>query len=154
MARSKMFKTIDLCKYENLGSSGGWNDIATVYKQQPAFKSAYIDKIRISFILEGDATAGATSEQLGYLWVVSNASTLSGTDADNTGYILSAAATRGGGGSVTLPVKRRIVDNTFEDDSGQNALRVFCRMTDTGSENYDITMVIETWGRWHQVVPS
>ena len=152
MAR-KMFKTIDLNKFENMGSAGAWAPLATFYKQQPAMKSAYIDKVRLSFILEGDSS-GSTSKQLGYLFAVANKDTLSSTDSDNTGYIVSSAASRGGGGTVTLNIKRSIKSNEFEDDSGFNALRLFCRMTDTGSESYNVTMIIETWGRWHQVQAS
>ena len=150
MAKRKMFKTINLSKFEAMGSTGGWNPIADFFKQQAGMKSAYIDKVRVSFILEGDDGVVA-DEQMGYLWAVSTQDTLSATDANNSQYIIGASASRGGGGVITIPVNRSVRDNSFDANSGFNALRLHCRMTDTGSEAYNLTMVIETWGRWHQV---
>ena len=149
MARRKMYKTLNTANFEDMGDTGGWKAIIDLAKQQASMGAAYIDKIRISFILEGDS--GTTSKNLGYLFMVSNKETLSSTDANNTPYIVGIGASRGGGGSLTIPVKRVIRDNDFDENSGQNKLRLFARMTDTGSTEYGITMLIETWGRWHQV---
>jgi len=149
MARRKMYKTLNTALFEDLGDTGGWSALVDFAKQQASLGAAYIDKVRISFILEGDS--GTTSRNLGYLFMVSNKETLSATDANNTPYIIGASASRGGGGSVTIPIKRVIRDNDFDENSGQNKLRLFARMTDTGSEDYSITCLIETWGRWHQV---
>ena len=55
---------------------------------------------------------------------------------------------------VTLPIKRRIVDNDYDDNSGQNAISIQMRMTDTGSEAYSVTMIVEAMGRWHDVVTA
>jgi len=152
--RRSMFKTISTTKLENLGATGGWNTVASLEKQQASFKSAYIDKVRVSYIVEGDS-AGAFNANFGTLWVVTTSGTiLSATDADNTGLILTASASRQGGGVITLPVKRRIVDNDFDTNSGENALSIQCRATDIGSASVNITMVIETWGRWHRVTPT
>ena len=150
MAKKKMFKTISTAKFENMGATGAWSPIAYFEKQQKSFTSAYIDKVRVSFILEGDESE-STSKQVGFLWATSTATSLSSTDSDNTGLIISASASRGGGGVVTLPINRRIVDNSFDSDSGNNAVSLQCRMTDTGTDTYAITMIIETWGRWHKV---
>jgi len=76
---------------------------------------------------------------------------MSVTDASNSGYIIAASASDGGGGVVTLPIKRRIVDNDFDASSGDNAIMLHARCTDTGDNTYSITMIIETWGRWHAV---
>ena len=146
----KMFKQTNLTKYEDLGDAGSWNPLFTLKKAQDSLTSCYIDKVRISFILEGD-TSGLDDNNLGYLFVVTNKETLSGTDLDNKNYIVSSSASRGGGGVVTLDVKRRIVDNTFDEDSGNHCLGVQCRMTDTGITDYAITLVAEVWGRWHRI---
>jgi len=153
MAKRQMFKTISVSKFEDMGSSGDWNPLGVFLKQQNAFKSAYVDKVRISFILEGDDGVVA-DEQMGYLFAVTTKQTLSATDLDNSGYFVGASASRGGGGVVTIPINRRIVDNDFEEASGQNALSLQVRMTDTGSETYNLTMIIETWGRWHSFTPN
>ena len=152
MARRKkgMFKVLSTARYESLGNAGSWNELVDFQKMQDGFASAYIDKVRISFILEGDAS-GSTSSQIGYLWAVSNRDTMSGTDSSNTGYIIGCGASRGGGGVVTIPVKRVIRDNDFDASSGENALRLHVRCTDIGTTTFAITMLIETWGRWHAV---
>ena len=150
MARKRMFKQIGLTKLEALGSAGSWAPIAKLVKSQDQLTSAYVDSVRISFILEGD-TSGSTDKQLGYLFCATTKGTLSGTDSSNTPYIISGSASRGGGGVVTLPIKRRIVDNDYDDNSGQGAVSIQCRMTDTGTESYDITMIVEAFGRWHDV---
>ena len=133
-----------------MGAAGSWNPIAKLVKSQDQLTSAYVDHVRISFILEGDAS-GSTTEQLGYLFCATTKETLSGTDSSNTPYIISGSASRGGGGVVTLPIKRRIVDNDYDDNSGQGAVSIQARMTDTGAESYNITMIVEAFGRWHNL---
>ena len=153
MARRTMFKQLNVTKFENLGSAGAWNSIGYFEKTQESMKSAYVDKLRISFILEGD-TGGSNSEARGYLWATSNKSTLSATDADNSDYIISASASGvKGGGVVSLPVKRQILVNANEENSGQGRVYVFVRSTDTGEETPSVTMVVESWGRWHTFIP-
>ena len=149
MAKKKMFKQTNLTKYEDLGSGGSWNPLFILRKAQDSLVSCYIDKVRISFILEGDT--GTSGSNLGYLFVCTNKETLSGTDLENKNYIISSGASRAGGGVVTLDVKRRIVDNSFDEDSGNHALGVQVRCTDTGSTEYALTMVVEVWGRWHRI---
>ena len=149
--RAKMYKQTTIAKYEELGTGGSWNNIALLRKQEAAFTSAYIDKIRISYILEGD-TGFTDADKAGVLWVVSNKETLSGTDASNSGYLISSSAGRLQNGVVTLPVGRRVTDNDFDSNSGHNALMIHARTTDTGEENPALTMVIEVWGRWHDLV--
>ena len=153
MAKRALFKQLAIAKFESMGSAGSWLKIMEFEKQQDSMTSAYVDKVRVSFILEGDDGVAA-EEQLGYLWCVATKNGLSGTDADNTPYIISASASRGGGGVVTLDIKRRIRDNQFDESTGFGKLGLYARMTDTGSETYNITMITETWGRWHSVTPA
>tara|TARA_B100000700_G_C14725203_1_gene705656 strand:- start:5 stop:454 length:450 start_codon:yes stop_codon:yes gene_type:complete len=149
-----MFKQLNVCKFEALGATGGWNSIGYFEKLQESMKGAYVDKVRISFILEGDA-AGQTNEAKGYLWATSNKQTLSGTDALNSDYIISGSASGNtGGGVVTLPIKRLIEVNSTEENSSQGRIWVHVRGTDTGSENANLTMIVESWGRWHTFVPQ
>jgi len=152
MARKKrMFKKTSLTKFEAMPDTGAWTNIAKFEKQQDGFTAAYIDKVRISYIIEGDSD-GPTSYNLGALWVVSNKYTLDATDANNSEYIIGSAAGRGAGTTVTIPVKRLIRDNDVDETSGDNALMLQARLTDFDSNQYDLTMVIETWGRWHTTV--
>jgi len=149
MAKRKLFKVTSTARYEDMGSDGSWNPLVDFQKQQDAFASAYIDKVRISYILEGDT--GNSTSQWGVLFAVSNRDSMSATDSSNTGYVLASGASRGGGGVVTLNVDRSIRDNDFDASSGQNALRLHARCTDIGTTTFAITVIIETWGRWHAV---
>ena len=153
-SKKPLFKQLNVTKFEALGTAGGWNSIGYFEKLQESMKGAYVDKVRISFIMEGD-TAGQANEPKGYLWASSNKQTLSGTDADNSDYIISASASgQTGGGVVTLPIKRLIEVNSTEENSGQGRVWIHVRGTDTGSENNKITMVVESWGRWHTFIPQ
>ena len=146
-----MFKQLAIARYDNLGSAGAWNPILTLSKQQDSMKSCYIQKVRISFIVEGDALTVERVKDLGFLWCVTNKATLSSTDASNTPYIVSSSASRAGGGVITLAVDRRIAANEFDEERGDAQLSVQCRCTDIGDETPDITLIAEVYGRWHKV---
>ena len=118
-------------------------------------RSAYIDKVRISWVLASDEAGG---ENEGLLFVASHDSALdSSTPANNDGQIISASASRGAAGVVTLPIKRRVTvnyDGSLTGTTGQllegmSGAPIFLHTykSETGS-NADFYMVIETWGRW------
>ena len=152
-SRRKMFKQLNATKFENLGATGSWNSIGYFEKLQDSMKSAYVDYVKISFILEGDS-GGQDEESRGYLWCASNKTTLSSTDSDNTEYIISgAAAGNTGGGEITLPIKRTITFNQDSQVSSDGRVYVHVRATDTGSENLSITMIVESYGRMHTFIP-
>ena len=159
MARRKMFKQIALFKTENIGHTGGIVEIARFFKQQGQMSSAYIDKVRISWISDvTDTNWSADSENspplaknLGLLFFVCTNNT--GPDSED---IVGASASRGNGGVVTIEVKRRIVDNDFDENSGVGALSLLVSATNPDLAAGDITLnsVVEVWGRWHDVVSA
>ena len=116
--------------------------------------SAYVDKVRISWVLASDEPGG---ENEGLLFVASHDTALdSSTPANNDGNIIAATATRGAAGTTTLNIKRRITTNY--DGSSSDTLVLLEGMSgapiylhaykaETGSDA-DFYMVIETWGRW------
>ena len=156
MARRKsrrMFKQLNATKFENLGSAGSWNSVGYFEKLQDSMKSAYVDYVKISFILEGDS-GGQDEESRGYLWCASNKSTLSATDSANSEFIISGnAAGNTGGGVITLPIKRTIERNAEANVGGEGRVYVHVRATDTGAENLSITMIVESYGKMHTFVP-
>ena len=114
---------------------------------QDSFNSAYIEKVRISYV----SAEEETEPNLGFLFVSSMDNTLSATAADNDGQIISASATRGAGGTVTLPVKRRILSNDLTADSSTSGDPIYLHVrAATLGETTSLYLVVETWGRWHK----
>jgi len=151
--RSKMFKQISNVHLETVDDAD-WSSFLKLEKQDPSMKSAYIDKVRISWVTDSDE--GRPGDN-GLLFVASHDSALnSTTPSANDGNIISATASRGGGGVVTLDVKRRI---TIDYDSADASIQELLQGT-AGAPIYlhiygndmdasrNIYLVVETWGRW------
>ena len=149
-----MFKQISNVHLETVANTD-WSSFLKLEKQDPSMKSAYIEKVRISWVIGSDEAADAQGQ--GLLFVASHDSALdSSTPANNDGAIICATASRGGGGVVTLPVNRRItidydgadaqVLNLLEGSTGAPVyLHIY--KSDT-NQNANIYLVIETYGRW------
>jgi len=135
-------------------STNDWSSFLKIEKQDPSMRSAYVDKVRISWVLDSDEPGG---ENEGLLFVASHDVALdSSTPANNDGNIIAATATRGAAGVSTLDIKRRITTNY--DGSSSDTLVLLEGMSgapiylhaykaETGSDA-GFYMVIETWGRW------
>ena len=151
--KSKLFKQISNVHVETVAESD-WSSFLKLEKQDPSMRSAYIDKVRISWVLDSDES---TDPNMGLLFVASHDSTLdSSTPANNDGQVIAASASRGAAGVVTLDIKRRI---TIDYDSADAAilellegtsgapvyLHAYKAMTGSAANFY---LVIETWGRW------
>ena len=153
MTKRKNFKQLNVAKYEALGSTGGWSSIGYFEKVQGAQSSAWVDSVKISYILEGD-NAGNDQENRGYLWCASNDNVLSGTDEDNSDHIITGSASgSAGGGIARMSIKRRILENSNTTESSTGRVYLHVRCTDTGSDTPNLTMILESWGRWHTFVP-
>jgi len=148
-----MFKTTSTVHLENVSDAGLWNSFATIFKQQDNFKSAYVDKVRITFVQEDQLTTatGAVIPWLPVMFAAANSSTLSNTPSNNDQNIICAAGGRGGG-TVTLNIKRRIVTNEVDEESGDGAIRLFIKASDPTQLSGDgqFYLIIETYGRWHR----
>jgi len=151
--KSKMFKQISNVHMETVAESD-WSSFLKLEKQDPSMKSAYIEKVRISWVLDSDES---TDPNQALLFVASHDSTLnSTTPSANDGQIIAASASRGGGGVITLDIRRRI---TIDYDSADAAILELLEGT-TGAPIYlhaykaatgaaaNYYLVIETWGRW------
>ena len=119
-------------------------------------KSAYVDKVRISYVLQTNENEDPSQ---GVLFVASHDNALdSSTPDNNDGNIISASASRGSGGVVTLPINRRITMNYDQGDSqvldllrGSTGAPIYLHMfkSKTG-ESVNFYLVVETWGRWFE----
>ena len=148
--RSKMFKQISNVHVENVSDSD-WSSFLSLEKQDPSMTSAYIDKVRISWVCTSNRVG-----KNGLLFVASHDIALNSTTASaNDGNIIAASASRGGAGVVTLDIKRRItladVSDTeiralLEGSTGAPIWLHCHKATTGGSQNF--LLVIETYGRW------
>ena len=152
MARkSKMFKMLNNVHTENLGVGGNWNSFARIEKQQNQMVSAYVDKVRLSYVLDTEISDAA---DCGIMIVASVSDTLDNTTpANNDEFIIAAGAGRLIGGILTLDLKRTIKSNAENLNRGDGEIYLFARMTDQTSEsNGEIYINMETHGRWLSVV--
>ena len=149
MARSSsnLFKITSNVHNETIASND-FSSFLKLDKLQDSFNSAYIEKVRISYISgEDDA-----EDNQGFLFIASLDDALdSSTPANNDGQVISASASNGSGGVVTLPIKRRITTNeTASNESGSGfPIYLHVRAASTGSQQR-CYMVVETWGRLHR----
>ena len=151
--KSKMFKQISNVHVEQVQDTD-WSSFLKLEKQDPSMRSAYIDKIRISWCLN---TAETNGENEGLIFVASHDNALnSSTPSVNDGNVISATASRGAAGVATLPIARRITIDYDGSDAGVLELLegsagapiyLHAYKANTGS-TADYYMVIETWGRW------
>jgi len=150
--RKSMFKQLALIQVDDLASAGDPKLIAAMYKQQDSLTRAWIEKVRISFILDDIAGGGVNVIPFGYLWYVT---TDNSAVPDTQNLIASTATGNSGGGTVTIDVKRSITDNSFDSNSGFNALALWVEATDaTVTADVDLKVSIEVFGRWHKVATA
>ena len=154
MARRKsrrMFKQISNVHLETVADSD-WSSFLKLDKQQDGITSAYIEKVRISYVVAEEENEVAQ----GMLFVASHDNALdSTTPANNDGQIISASASRGGGGVCTLDIRRSIKMNydgadaqvlsLLQGSSGPIYLHAYSAEI---GEQTQVYLVIETWGRW------
>ncbi len=149
MARKKrMFKTISNVHVETVNDSD-WSSFAVIDKSQDSMSSCYVDKVRVSWIINQEET----EPHVGFLMCASTDSDLdSTTPSNNDGRIISASASRGGAGVCSLDVSRRVESNaTGTEGLGANPpIYLHIRSAEIG-ETTSAYLVIETWGRWHKV---
>jgi len=149
----KMFKQISNVHVETVNEND-WSSFLKLEKQDPSMRSAYIDKVRISWVI---ATDESTDPNQGLLFVASHDKALdSSTPSNNDGNIIAASASRGGAGVVTLDIKRRITVDYDGADVGILELLegtagapiyLHAYKADTGAAA-DFYLVVETFGRW------
>jgi len=156
MARkSKMFKQISNVHVEELNDND-WSSFLKLEKQNDSLRSAYVHKVRISWITKSNESSDAQGQ--GLLFCASYDKALdSSTPANNDGQIITASASRGGGGVVTLDIRRRITENYDGTDAevlkllqgtGGAPVYLHAHKSTTGNDPSDYMLVIETWGRW------
>lgn len=148
---------------ENTGSAGAWNSFALLVKDTPSERGVgTVKNVRIRFMLDdrnavGDSDGGHIfSGGLGTLWCAAYQSTAnSGSDGDQIDPDKIVSIRAGGPyGNITLPIDRRIHQNT--DDFVESDGRIYLWMKNTDITTND-TLVwriyIETEGRYVEAQP-
>ena len=148
MARN--YKQFSFVQVDDLGSSGAPVPIAKIMKQQGQMTSAWIKNVRISVIVQ-DITASGTPVSdmpLNFMFYATTDDTVAPNDAN----VIAAWASPYGGGTGSLSINRKIVENEYDETSGDGAICIWAECTDaTLSANIEAKTVLETWGRWHKV---
>ena len=152
--KKKLFKQISNVHLEAI-PDGEWNSFLRLEKQDPSMRSAYIDKVRISWVMGTDE--GSDNSQNAALFVASHDVALdSSTPSNNDGNIICSGASRGPGGVTTLDIKRRVTTNYEGTDvdirsllEGTTGAPVYLhvRRANTG-QAASLYLVIEIYGRW------
>ena len=155
--RRRMFKAFSRLETENVGHTGAAVALCSITKQQSGMTSAYLDKVRYSFI--ADVTDTAPEEEsgpplpknLGYLFWLSTSDTSTSQE-----FLISASATRGNGGVVSLECKRPIKVDATDSDSGFGRVTLWVETTNPDLFAGDITLrgYVEAYGRWHEIVDA
>lgn len=145
---------------ENTGSAGAWNSFGKISKltNAPQIHSGYVDKVRINYILDdivnvdgGDSIR--SSFPFGVLFAASYEDSLFTIDGDANqlapDHMVAVTARNGSAGSVTLPIKRRIMENADDVSEKDGYIYLWMKTTDlTTDDTLKWRMYIETFGRW------
>ena len=150
--KSKMFKQISNVHVESVADTD-WSSFLFLEKQDPSMRSAYIDKVRISWCVNTDEP---TDPNTGLIFVASHDQALnSTTPSANDGNIIASTASRGGAGVAVLDIKRRITMGDVNDvdirallESTTGAPIWLHMYKSTVGSDTDFYLVIETYGRW------
>ena len=151
MARKRsMFKLVSNVHTESIANND-WSSFAKILKSNDSLTSAWVDKVRISFV----ASEEEAEVNTGLIFVASMDPALdSATPANNDGQIICATASSRGSGVVTLDIKRRIDENGTPTSvhPSRTGLPIFLHVRSANlGETTGALMVVETWGRWHKV---
>ena len=151
MARRKMYKTVTNVHTEDIADSD-WSSFMIYKKQDNSMTSAYIDRVKISWVL--DQEDNPNSELQGFLFAASLDSALdSSTPSNNSGNIISATAGNGAGGVAYLDIKRRIISNESQHSTTESTagwpVYLHVRSNEIG-EATKLYVIVETWGRWFE----
>ena len=152
--KSKMFKQVSNVHIEDVSQNLDWSSFMKLEKQDSSMRSAYIDKVRISWILADNESDGS---EIGVLFVASHDNALNSTTPSvNDGNVINASGQRGPGGIATLDVKRRITMDYDSADAavlellaGSSGAPVYLHVLTTDMDStISLYLVVETFGRW------
>ena len=157
MARSRrLFKTTSNMHVETVADTD-WSSFAVLEKQQDSFRSAWIEKVRITYCLaEEDSAPGWP----GFLFIASLDQDLdSTTPANNDGQVLASGTGRGGAATVTLNIQRSVKFNRSDNSSSiipdmlekMAGAPIFLHIHSSKiGEQTQALLCVEVFGRWHK----
>lgn len=150
---------------ENTGSAGAWNSFMILKKDVHTAKgTGYVDKVRIHYIMDdrnqggsGLDTPGHFFQGTGVLWAAAYAN--STETVTNEGGVsesgqldhTKAISVRANGpwGNVTLPIKKRIIQDGFDGVEMDGDIYLWMKNTDTTTDDSLVwRIIVEIEGRY------
>ena len=134
-----------------MGSSGGQQYLGRVACLEPQIMAAYLHNILIS--CQNDASHDETNTPAFTVYLSSAGAVGAGGLGWSDDKIICARSTGAGGGTLSLPARRRIQTNEFAEvgDEAIGPVHIWAEMTDTagvGQTNI-ARFTIEAWGSFH-----
>ena len=150
-SKRKMYKQVSNVHIEAV-TDGEWSSFMIYKKQENSMTSAYIDRVKISWVLNQEDNPN--SKLQGFLFASSLDSALdSSTAGNNTGNIISCTGVNGGGGVAYLDIKRRIISNESQHSTTESTagwpIYLHVRSSEIG-EDTSLYVVVESYGRWFE----
>ena len=152
-----MYKQISTVHNEFVSDAPDWSSFLKIDKQNDSMKFAYVDKVRISWVLNTDE--GSDNAGTGLLFCASTDNALNSIDPSvNDGQIICASASRGGGGVVTLDIGRKITENYDGTNSdilallkGTAGAPIYLHVRQAEkNQALSVYLIIETYGRFFE----
>ena len=138
-----MFKTVSNVHTEVLPDRT-WNSFLRIDKMQDSFNSAYVDKVRISYVYDTEES----EPNLGLMFIASLDNTLSATPSANDGQVIASSAHHGAAGVISLNIKRTVRSNAIVSDSSQSGDPIYLHLRGVAiGESQNILLCVETYGR-------
>lgn len=144
---------------ENLGSAGDFNSFLEITKDANK-KGGWVDKIVIHYVVEDRSPTSSSDAAnlfsgLGYglFFAVSRAGGTETVDSESglldPNDIVNIRARDGMAGSVTIPVKHLIRENSQDVAEMDGKLWVWVKTPDvTDDDDMIVRFYVEVWGRW------
>lgn len=144
---------------ENLGGAGDFNSFLEITKDADK-KGGWVDKIVIHYVVEDRGLQSSEDSSnlfsgLGYglFFAVSRSGSLETVDSESglldPNDLVNIRARDGMAGSVTIPVKHLIRENTGDTGEMDGKLWCWVKTPDvTDNDDMIVRFYVEVWGRW------
>lgn len=136
--RSSMYKLVNTFT-QDMGSAGSQVSLGYIDKLDAQGISGYLNNVRVSSIINNYDGGNPAP---GIMFYLTTGSTW------NDDRVISARAVPMGG-TVSLPAKRRITEDSVIVSGNTGRVYLWAELTDiTVSDNIEARFVVETWGRF------
>ncbi len=139
MKRSKLYKEVHV-ETKNMGSAGDQILLGRIQKIDAQGITGFVNNL----MLTGFANE-AEQDNIAVLFYLTTDNTWSDS------YVISARSTAVGGGTVSLPAKRRIARNDDDPNANDGLLYLWAEVSDTIASE-EMRYIVELWGRYVEYI--